>query len=202
MRILLVEDENSLGGGVRDHAAADGHAVDWVRHLDDAEASARAAAYDLMLLDLMLPDGSGLDFLRRLRAAGDVTPVIILTARDRISDRIAGLNAGADDYLVKPFDLSSYRREWRRSPDVISAIPIRWCSLGRRDDAYAWGVAEDTADPERIVEWFTVASWAAHLRQHKRDSRADADPQREVTALHAGHESPRVQHLMSLPAGR
>lgn len=106
MRILLIEDEESLGGAVRDHAAADGHAVDWMRDLDDAQASARAAVYDLVLLDLMLPDGSGLEFLRRLRSGGDVTPVIILTARDRISDRIAGLNAGADDYLVKPFDLS------------------------------------------------------------------------------------------------
>ena len=64
-----------------------------------------AAAYDLILLDLMLPDGRGLDFLKARRVAGDVTPVIILTARDQISDRIAGLNAGADDYLVKPFDL-------------------------------------------------------------------------------------------------
>jgi two-component system OmpR family response regulator len=106
MRILLIEDEESLGSAVRDHAAADGHAVDWARGLDDARASTRAAAYDLILLDLLLPDGSGLDFLRRLRSGGDATPVIILTARDRISDRIAGLNAGADDYLVKPFDLS------------------------------------------------------------------------------------------------
>lgn len=106
MRILLIEDDESLGIAVRDHAAADGHAVDWMRHLDDAQASRGLTAYELVLLDLMLPDGSGLDFLRRLRSGGDVTPVIILTARDRISDRIAGLNAGADDYLVKPFDLS------------------------------------------------------------------------------------------------
>lgn len=106
MRILLIEDDESLGGAVRDQIVADGHAVDWTRRLDDAEESARVAAYDLVLLDLMLPDGRGLDFLKRRRGAGDVTPVIILTARDQISDRIAGLNAGADDYLVKPFDLS------------------------------------------------------------------------------------------------
>jgi two-component system OmpR family response regulator len=106
MRILLIEDDNPLGGAVRDHLAADGHAVDWVVCLADAEGGLRAVPYDLILLDLTLPDGLGADFLRRRRAAGDATPVIILTARDQISDRIQGLNAGADDYLVKPFDLS------------------------------------------------------------------------------------------------
>lgn len=105
MRILLVEDDETLGGAVREQADADGHAVDWARRLADAELCVSGAEYDLVLLDLMLPDGQGLDFLRRRRAAGDVTPVIVLTARDRISERIEGLNAGADDYLVKPFDL-------------------------------------------------------------------------------------------------
>ncbi|MDX5362070.1 MAG: response regulator transcription factor [Alphaproteobacteria bacterium] len=106
MRILLIEDDALLGAAVRDQVSADGHAVDWSRRIDEAEASVAGVAYDLILLDLMLPDGRGLDFLRARRRAGDVTPVIILTARDRISDRIEGLNAGADDYLVKPFDLS------------------------------------------------------------------------------------------------
>jgi two-component system OmpR family response regulator len=106
MRILLVEDDPILGVAVHDQIAADGHTVDWVKRLDVAGDSIRTVAYDLVLLDLMLPDGRGLDFLRARRAAGDVTPVIILTARDQISDRIAGLNTGADDYLVKPFDLS------------------------------------------------------------------------------------------------
>ncbi|ESR23966.1 response regulator [Lutibaculum baratangense] len=106
MRILLVEDDEALGEAVRDQGVADGNAVDWVQRVADAEESLRAVPYDLVLLDLMLPDGRGLDLLKSRRAAGDVTPVIILTARDRISDRIEGLNAGADDYLVKPFDLS------------------------------------------------------------------------------------------------
>lgn len=105
MRVLLVEDDQLLGEAVRDQIAADGHAVDWVQRLDAAHDAVHAVAYDLVLLDLMLPDGMGLNFLRARRAAGDVTPVIILTARDQISERIAGLNAGADDYLVKPFDL-------------------------------------------------------------------------------------------------
>jgi len=106
MRILLVEDTTGLGEAVREQIASDGHAVDWVQRLSHAETAVRTTAYDLILLDLMLPDGQGLDFLKQRRQAGDTTPVIILTARDQISDRIAGLNAGADDYLVKPFDLS------------------------------------------------------------------------------------------------
>ena len=106
MRILLVEDDPGLGAAVRDQIAGEGHAADWVQLLADAGHALRTAGYDLVLLDLMLPDGRGIDFLRQRRAAGDVTPVIILTARDQITDRIAGLNAGADDYLVKPFDLA------------------------------------------------------------------------------------------------
>jgi two-component system OmpR family response regulator len=105
MRVLLVEDDVLLGAAVRDQIAADGHGVDWCTRLGDAEDLVRVACYDLILLDLMLPDGRGLDFLGKQRKAGSATPVIILTARDQVSDRIAGLNAGADDYLVKPFDL-------------------------------------------------------------------------------------------------
>jgi len=105
MRVLLVEDAAVLGEAVREQIADDGHAVDWVQRLEQARASVASTPYDLILLDLMLPDGRGLEFLRQRRSAGDVTPVIILTAQDQISERIAGLNAGADDYLVKPFDL-------------------------------------------------------------------------------------------------
>ena len=106
MRVLLVEDDTILGAAVRDQIRADGHSVDWVTRLDAAGDHLASASYDLILLDLMLPDGRGIPFLRGLRARGDVSPVIILTALDQISDRIEGLNAGADDYMVKPFDLS------------------------------------------------------------------------------------------------
>ena len=106
MRILLVEDDTTLGAAVADQVRADGHVVDHVMRLDDAEAALTASPFDLMLLDLMLPDGRGVPFLKDRRAKGDVTPVIILTALDQVSDRIAGLTAGADDYLVKPFDLA------------------------------------------------------------------------------------------------
>ncbi len=106
MRVLLIEDDTVLGAAVRDQIVSDGHTVDWVTRLDEAGDHVAAASYDLILLDLMLPDGRGIPFLKTLRVRGDVTPVIILTALDQISDRIEGLNAGADDYLVKPFNLS------------------------------------------------------------------------------------------------
>jgi two-component system OmpR family response regulator len=106
MRVLLIEDDAILGAAVRDQIAADGHTVDWATQLGTARDCVGTVTYELILLDLMLPDGKGLDFLKMLRAARNATPVIILTARDQISDRIAGLNTGADDYLVKPFDLT------------------------------------------------------------------------------------------------
>ena len=126
MRVLLIEDDTVLGAAVRDQIAADWHSVDWVPRLDAAAEALNGAAYDLVLLDLMLPDGRGITFLRHLRARGDVTPVIILTALDQVSDRIEGLNAGADDYLVKPFDLAelsarigSVARRYSGNPNPI-----------------------------------------------------------------------------------
>jgi len=126
MRILLIEDDTVLGAAVRDQIAADGHSVDWMMRLDTARDAMAGAAYDLVLLDLMLPDGLGITFLKALRGRGDVTPVIILTALDQVSDRIDGLNAGADDYLVKPFDLAelsarigSVARRYTGNPNPI-----------------------------------------------------------------------------------
>lgn len=113
MRILLIEDDAVLGAAVRDQIAGDGHSVDWVQRLDAADTAIAGVPYDLVLLDLMLPDGRGLPFLRRLRARGEATPVIILTALDQVSDRIEGLNAGADDYLAKPFDLDELEARLR-----------------------------------------------------------------------------------------
>jgi two-component system OmpR family response regulator len=105
MRVLLVEDEPHIGSAVQEHVRAVGHAVDWVRLIGDADGAMRAVPYDALLLDLHLPDGRGLDLLKKLRGRGDALAVVILTARDQVSDRIEGLKAGADDYLVKPFDL-------------------------------------------------------------------------------------------------
>ncbi|TWF58480.1 response regulator [Neorhizobium alkalisoli] len=105
MRVLLVEDDRVLGEALRDHVSASGHAVDWFRTLADSSAATDTVSYGLILLDLRLPDGEGLTLLRELRRRNDATPVIILTAHDQVSDRIEGLNAGADDYLIKPFNL-------------------------------------------------------------------------------------------------
>lgn len=105
MRLLVVEDEQGLADAVADHLRAANHVVDIARTLEDAQAADRVAQYDLILLDLHLPDGDGLALVRDLRNRSVSTPVLIATARDRIMERIEGLEAGADDYLVKPYDL-------------------------------------------------------------------------------------------------
>ncbi|MGV1926519.1 response regulator transcription factor [Agrobacterium tumefaciens] len=129
MRVLLIEDDTALGAAIRDQIAADGHSVDWVTRLDRSGDALAVAGYGLILLDLMLPDGLGIPFLKTLRGRGDVTPVMILTALDQVSDRIAGLNAGADDYMVKPFDLAelsarigSVARRYTGNPNPIVAL--------------------------------------------------------------------------------
>lgn len=105
MRILLIEDEYALGDAMRTRLAIAGHAVDWVRAHDPATEAVLSKAHEVVLLDLNLPDGNGLTILSTLRKARDLRPVLIITAKDQLSDRLAGLNAGADDYIVKPFHL-------------------------------------------------------------------------------------------------
>jgi DNA-binding response OmpR family regulator len=105
MRVLLVEDDELLGDAVRAGLGQEGYEVEWVQDGRAAEAAARAGRFDLIVLDLALPKQSGLDVLKGLRAAGNPIPVLVITARDTVTDRIRGLDAGADDYLEKPFDL-------------------------------------------------------------------------------------------------
>ncbi|MCB1997769.1 MAG: response regulator, partial [Rhodoferax sp.] len=102
MRLLLIEDDDILGEGLADYLRAEGHVVDWCRNLAAVDAR-RGEPFDVLLVDWQLPDGSGLQWLRHRRARGDSTPALMLTARDRLAERIEGLDAGADDYLVKPF---------------------------------------------------------------------------------------------------
>lgn len=106
MRVLVVEDDPLLGDGIRAGLAQAGFAVDWVQDGRAAELALAAEPFALVVLDLGLPRLAGLDLLRRMRARGDARPVLILTARDTVADRVAGLDAGADDYVVKPFDLA------------------------------------------------------------------------------------------------
>ncbi|MFC1588681.1 response regulator [Pseudomonadota bacterium] len=105
MRILLVEDDQLLGSGLMSGLQNDGYSIDWVKNGEDALLAITAAPYDAVILDIGLPKMSGLEVLGNARNRDITTPVLILTAQDAISDRVAGLDAGADDYLTKPFEL-------------------------------------------------------------------------------------------------
>lgn len=105
MRLLLVEDDVMIGEGVRQGLRQDGFALDWVREGEAAESALRNNVYDGVLLDLGLPRKDGLDVLKGLRRRGERIPVLVITARDSVSNRIEGLDQGADDYITKPFDL-------------------------------------------------------------------------------------------------
>jgi two-component system copper resistance phosphate regulon response regulator CusR len=103
LRLLLVEDEERLAGNLRQGLTEQGIALDWVKSAEQAEAILARKNYDLMVLDIGLPGKSGIDLLRERRKAGDTMPVLFLTARGAIEDRVMGLESGGDDYLVKPF---------------------------------------------------------------------------------------------------
>jgi len=128
MRILLAEDDQMIGAAIRDALLQDGYVVDWLRDGQRADTALAAGQYDLVLLDLGLPGKDGLAILRALRMRRQAMPVIVITARDAVESRIAGLDAGADDYIVKPFDLdelaarirSALRRSaGRPEPDLV-----------------------------------------------------------------------------------
>ena len=127
MRVLVVEDDPMIGRAVTTGLHDSGYAVDWVRDAASAETSLAMGTYDIALLDLGLPGKDGLEVLRALRRQRSATPVVVITARDSIADRVAGLDCGADDYLVKPFDLDELlarlravvrRHSGRGSPEI------------------------------------------------------------------------------------
>jgi two-component system, OmpR family, response regulator QseB len=105
MRLLLIEDDAMIGDSVRKALRQEGFTVDWLKDGKSAELALDERVHDLVLLDLGLPKKDGIDVLQALRSKGNPVPVLVLTARDAVPDRVAGLDAGADDYLVKPFDL-------------------------------------------------------------------------------------------------
>lgn len=164
MRILLIEDEKLLGEAVAAHLTRANHAVDWVDRLDDAEAALDTTDYALVILDLHLPDGRGLDFLARRRRAGDLRPVIVATARDQIRDRIDGLNAGADDYIVKPYDLDELvarilavqRRTAAKASPALTIGPLAIDTSTRQ----VWRDGHEVSLTAR--EWALLASLADH----------------------------------------
>jgi two-component system response regulator QseB len=133
MRVLLVEDDPMIGKSVQQGLRQDGHTVDWVRESRAAELALATTSYEMLLLDLGLPGKSGLELLAQLRRAAHRIPVLVITARDSVADRILGLDSGADDYLVKPFDLDELgarmravlRRHAGRADPVIELGDLR-----------------------------------------------------------------------------
>lgn len=113
MRLLLAEDEKLLGDGICVSLGEAGFAVDWVKDGEEADIALRTSNYELLVLDLGLPRRSGLDVLKELRQRGQDLPVLILTARDTVTDRVKGLDTGADDYLIKPFDMDELHARLR-----------------------------------------------------------------------------------------
>ena len=126
MRVLIVEDDTDIATGLAATLRASGYAVDVTSTLALASAALRVEPFDLVLLDLSLPDGDGLEWLRQVRRSGSVMPVLIMTARDALPDRVAGLDEGADDYVVKPFEpeelLARMRVALRRSEGRASPL--------------------------------------------------------------------------------
>lgn len=144
MRLLLVEDDAMIGEALLEALRAEHYAVDWVRDGDMADGALRAQRYDLVLLDLGLPRRDGLEVLRSLRARHDATPVLVATARDAVGARIAGLDAGADDYVLKPYDVDELLAR-------IRALIRR--SAGRGEPVFSHqGVALNPATREASVD--------------------------------------------------
>lgn len=158
MRLLLLEDDRTLGDGLRAYLEGDGHVVEWCTSLGAARAL-QDEPFDALLVDWQLPDGSGIDWVRALRSRRVQTPILVLTARDLLSDRVRGLDSGADDYLVKPFEpeeLSARlravcRRQAGSAGTVLSFGAVELDLTGR--SARLNGIpAELTAREWRIVE--------------------------------------------------
>ncbi|OZI22764.1 DNA-binding response regulator [Bordetella genomosp. 7] len=139
MRVLVIEDDTTLGHALQEFLADQGYAVDWLADGDKAPGALAGQPYDLLLLDLNLPGRSGLDILRQLRQDGNQIPVLIVTARDGLDDRVAGLDAGADDYVTKPFDLPELaarvrafgRRRAGQAQPLIEAGQLVFDTVGR-----------------------------------------------------------------------
>ncbi|MBF0308442.1 MAG: response regulator transcription factor [Magnetococcales bacterium] len=132
MRLLLVEDDTLLGDGIRTGLAQEGYTVEWLQDGEEAAQALETDRFDLLILDWNLPKLSGIEVLARLRKQGVALPVLMLTARDTVADRVRGLDGGADDYLVKPFDLeelaarirSLLRRSHGRSSPQLENGPL------------------------------------------------------------------------------
>jgi DNA-binding response OmpR family regulator len=161
VRLLLVEDDVMIGETVLDLLRADHFAVDWVKDGRMADTALRSQRYDLVLLDLGLPQRDGLDVLKDLRERKDLTPVLVLTARDAVGDRIAGLDAGADDYLLKPYDLDELlariraliRRSAGRADSVLEIHGLRLNPITREVTRHLDGEPQPETISLSAREW-------------------------------------------------
>ena len=185
VRILIVEDDAALASGIARILEGEGHAVDVMARGEQAVLGARQERFDVILLDIGLPGIDGFEVLRRLRAAGDRTPVLVLTARDALDDRVHGLDLGADDYLAKPFAMPELaarvralvrRSQAQTGPKIVHG-PLVLDTLARRAQlagapldlaAREWAVlevllsrVEKIVSKEAIIQ--AVASWGEEL---------------------------------------
>ncbi len=195
MRVLLIEDDHVLGEAVRDHIAANGHGVDWMRRLDDARLALSSVPYELILLDLGLPDGRGLDLLRELRTAGNTVPVIIATAQDQVAVRIEGLNSGADDYLVKPFDLGELTARLSAVARRYAGTPVPTTTIGGAEIDF--GRKSATMDGKPVT--LTAREWAVleRLLRHRGAIVTRAEIEDSLYAFGAEIESNAVEVYIS-----
>ena len=155
MRVLVVEDDSMIGQSLCSALRQSGYAVDWVREAGEADTALLGEQFALVLLDLGLPQRDGLEVLRSMRARNDSTPVIVITARDSLTDRVSGLDAGADDYIVKPFELDELLARMR-------AVVRR--HAGRGQSAIAVGSV--TLDPSTREVMRNGASLALSAREY------------------------------------
>jgi RHH-type proline utilization regulon transcriptional repressor/proline dehydrogenase/delta 1-pyrroline-5-carboxylate dehydrogenase len=169
MRLLLVEDDPMIGAAAQQGLRQEGHTVDWVRDGREAEVALIERVHDVVLLDLGLPRRDGLSLLREWRARGNDVPVVILTARDAVADRIAGLDAGADDYLVKPFDLDELaarvravvRRRAGRSESVLRVGELEIDSAAKR-------VRWKGEELDKVIDAINATGYGLTLGVHSR----------------------------------
>lgn len=140
MNILLIEDDLAIGRALQSVLQDDGHGVVWIRLASEGLQRMGDAAFDAVLLDLSLPDGDGLDLLRKARAKGHALPVLLITARDSLEQRLAGFDSGADDYLIKPFDI----------PELLARLRAVVRRAGGGEDA-RWTCRDLVLDERRMV---------------------------------------------------
>ena len=212
MRLLLVEDDPMIGASVQRGLRQDGHTVDWVRDGAAADLAVAAGVHELILLDLGLPGKSGLEWLAQWRARGVTLPVLILTARDAVADRVRGLDAGADDYLVKPFSLEELaarlralgRRQGGRAAPRLELGPLSLdpathevskdgqpVELSAREFALLHALMENPGVPlsraqleERLYGWGAeVASNAVEVHIHALRSKLGAEWNKNVRGV-------------------